>query len=449
MSNPTKNKLISAIDLGSSKIVTVMAQMTSDALSGTESMNIVGVSSVVSRGIKKGHIIDIEEAVEAITSSVEAAERMAGYSIESAYVSLGGDYISSQNSHGVVAVSDSKGEISFEDVTRVIEAASAVSLPSSREIIHVLPREYIVDGEAGIRDPVGMSGVRLEVETHLVTASAVTVKNLRKAINELGINVNEFVFTGLAASEAVLTETEKELGCILIDLGDNTVSVAVFIESSLYYSTVIPIGARYVTKDLALGLKVQFEAAEKIKLALSEQNQNFKNKFLKTMSEETDTNNEDKKNKKTQNQDEFQFKEFGVEENKKVSKKTLVEGIIRPRLDEIFNLVKMQIEKDDLISRIPAGVILTGGGSKTVGVVDSAKKIFHLPVRLGQPSGFGGLVDDILDPSYAVSLGLILYAAKYGNYQSSVKAPFLVNKFKFIKFGFFDQIVRFIKEFFP
>src|SRR4030066_559332 len=203
----SKNRIISSIELGSSKISTLVAQVAVDSSTFENSINIVGVSSVESSGIKKGQIVNIEEAVEATIASVEAAERMAGYNLDSAYLSLGGASIVSQNSHGVVAVSTPDGEITVNDVDRVIEAASAISLPSSRELIHVIPREFAVDGESGVKDPVGMSGVRLEVETHIVTASNSSVKNLRKAINEVGINIDGLVFAGIAASEAVLTST--------------------------------------------------------------------------------------------------------------------------------------------------------------------------------------------------------------------------------------------------
>jgi cell division protein FtsA len=259
----TKSKIISGIELGSSKIATIIAQITSDAVSMEKVVNIVGVSSIESKGIKKGQIVDIEEAVESAVASVEAAERMAGYNIDHAFVALGGAHVTSQNSRGVVAVSNPEGEINFEDVNRVIEAASAVSLPSSRELIHILPRDYIVDGEEGIKDPVGMSGVRLEVETHLVTGSSASVKNIRKAMNEIGVNVEELVYSGFASGEAVLTKTEKELGCVLIDIGGGTTSIAAYIDGSLSMSAVLPIGAKNVTNDLAIGMRISL-AAEKL-----------------------------------------------------------------------------------------------------------------------------------------------------------------------------------------
>jgi len=384
-----KNRIVAAIELGSSKTTTLIAQVSIDAVSFEKTVNIVGVASNQSRGIKKGQIVDIEEVVEATISSVEAAERMAGYNLDSAFVSLGGAHISSQNSHGVVAVSDPEGEISASDVERAVEAASAVSLPSSRELIYVLPREYAVDGETGIKDPVGMSGVRLEVETHLITASSAAVKNLRRAVNEVGVDIEDLVFSGLASAEAVLTPTEKELGCVVIDIGGGTTSIAAFTNGSLAYSGVIPIGAKNVTNDLAIGLRVSLDAAEKIKLALS--------------------SNEGKK--KDEDSDQLDLDKLGISEIKKVSKKTLIGGIVRPRLNEIFTIVKMDLDKAGLTNIIPSGAVICGGGAETVEVVDCAKRVLSLPVRVGKPKGVGGLIDDIIIPAFASPIGLILYAS--------------------------------------
>lgn len=387
----TKNRIVAAIELGSTKIATLIAQVSVDSVSFERTVNIVGVASSESRGIKKGQIVDIEEAVEATISSVEAAERMAGYNLDSAFISLGGAHVSSQNSHGVVAVSDPEGEISPDDVGRAIEAASAISLPSSRELIHVLPREYIVDGETGIKDPVGMSGVRLEVETHLITASGAAVKNLRKAINEVGADIEDLVFSGLASAEAVLTSTEKELGCVVIDIGGGTTSVAAFINGALAYSGIIPIGANNVTNDLAIGLRVSLEGAEKIKMVLS--------------------SHKESKSKDDEDSDQLDLNKLGIPEIKKVSKKTLIGGIIRPRLNEIFTMVRLDLDKAGITNMIPSGAVICGGGAETVEVESSAKRALSLPVRLGKPKGVGGLIDDILVPAFASPVGLILYAS--------------------------------------
>lgn len=385
-------KIVAGIELGSSKVSTLVSQVSTDEVSQEMSINIVGVASSESKGIKKGLIVNIEEAVEAVVASVEAAERMAGYNLERAFVSIGGAHLHSQNSHGVVAVSDPNGEISADDVGRVIEAASAISLPQSREVIHVIPREYVVDGEAGVKDPVGMNGIRLEVNTHIVTASSAAIKNLKKALNEVGVEIEALVFSGLAAAEAVLSSTEKELGCVLVDIGGGTTSIAVFIDGALAYSCVIPIGAKNVTNDLAIGLRVSLEAAEKIKLMLSS--------LAKQKKEET---------LPVQAGDELDLSPLNLAEIKKVSRKTLTEGIIKPRLNEIFSMVKIELERENLINRIPSGAIITGGGAMIVGSLESAKRTLFLPIRIGIPVGINGLIDEIISPEYATVAGLIVY----------------------------------------
>lgn len=423
MTKMGKSRIVAAIDIGSSKIATLVAQVAIDPVTTETSINVVGAATSESKGIKKGQIVDIDEAVEATILSVEAAERMAGYNLESVYVALGGAHIHSQNSHGVVAVSDQNGEINQNDIDRAIEAASAVSLPTSREVIHVLPREFIVDGESGVRDAVGMSGVRLEVDTHIISASGAAVKNIKKSINEVGIQIEDLVFSGLASAESVLSPTEKELGCVLIDIGGGTTSVAAYIEGSLAYSGVIPVGAKNVTNDLAIGLRVSLETAEKIKIALS---------ATKKM------NGEDS--------DEMDLDKLGITEIKKISKKTLLEGIIRPRLNEIFTMVKIGLEREGIINRIPSGAIITGGGAETAGVIDSAKRMLSLPVRVGIPKGVGGLIDDIMMPSFATSVGLLLYGARdipNENLTSFAK------KIKLPSSGIFNKLIDSIKNLLP
>lgn len=423
-----KNTLLAGIELGSSKIATVIAQLQVDEVTYETSINIVGASSVESRGMRKGQIVDIEEAVEAMIESVEAAERMAGYNLDSAFISIGGSHVQSQNSHGVVAVADPDGEITPEDVNRVIEAASAVSLPSSREPLHVLPREFIVDGEPGVKDPVGMTGVRLEVETHMVTASGAAVKNLKKAVNEVGVEVLQMVFNGMASGDAVLTKTEKELGCVLIDIGGGTTSIAVYTEGALTYSAVLPIGAKNVTNDLAIGLRVSLENAEKIKIHLSDQSN-------KSGLEDVDDRRK-----------EIDLSSLGVAGGKTVSQKTLTEGIIRPRLNEIFTMIRMQLEEEKLLNRIPSGAIITGGGASTVGIEDSAKKTLSLPVRVGIPKELHGLIDDVVNPSFSTPAGLIKYGAKQTVGTSAY--PF-TSKIKLPSKGIAGKLFATLKELLP
>lgn len=387
-----KSRIVAAIDIGSEKITTLIANIQTELSDLSTTINVIGVSTSESgegRGIKKGQIVNLEEAVESVVESVESAERMAGYNISKAFVSLGGAHILSQNSHGVVAVSNPEGEISHEDIERVIEAASAVSLPPSRILLHVLPKEYIVDGDGGIKDPLRMGGVRLETEAHLITASASAVKNIEKVLDEVGIKVEEFIYSGIAASDAVLTKTEKELGCVMIDIGGGTTSIAVYEEGSLTYSYVLPIGSRNVTKDLATGLRVSLESAEKIKLSLG--------------------NNE---KRVAEGEEQIDLSKFGIDEDKKVSRKTLVEGIIRPRLNEIFSMVKSQLEKEKLINKIPSGAVITGGGAQVYGVEDSGKRMLSMAVRIGKPRGVQGLVDEILNPSFSVPIGILINASR-------------------------------------
>jgi len=418
-----KPRIIAGLDVGSSKITTLVAQVVTDPATYESSINIVGAATAPSRGIKKGQIVDIEEAVEATITSVEAAERMAGYNLNTAFVAMGGAHIHSQNSHGVVAISGADGEINQNDVDRAIEAASAISLPTSREMVHVLPREFVVDGEAGVRDPVGMSGVRLEVDTHIVTAGASAIKNAKKAVNEVGIQIEDLVFSGLASADAVLSATEKELGCVLIDIGGGTTSIAAYVDGSLSYSGVIPVGAKNVTNDLAIGLRVSLETAEKIKLALSA-----------------------KKKKTEEESDEMDLVSLGVTEIKKISKKTLLEGIVRPRLNEIFTMVRLELEKEGINARIPSGAVVTGGGAETAGVIDSAKRMLSLTVRIGLPKGISGLIDDVISPGFATCVGLLIYGAKQ---MPEANLTSFTKKLKLPYSGIFGKLVSSIKDLLP
>jgi cell division protein FtsA len=418
-----KNKIITGIELGSSKASAIVAQIVEDETTFEQKINVIGVSLVESRGVKKGQIVNIEEAVESAVTALEAAERMAGHDTDFVYASLGGAHIHSQNSHGVVAVSGTNNEITSADVERVIEAASAISLPASREVVHVLPREFIVDGEAGVKDPVGMSGVRLEVETHVVTASSAATKNLSKALTESGVRLNDMVFSGIASSLSVLTETEKELGCVLVDIGAGTTSVACFVDGALAYSGVIPVGAKNVTNDIAIGLRVSLDSAEKIKMYLSDSKKNTG--------------------------DEMDLASIGISEVTKVSRKTLVEGIIRPRLNEIFTMVRLELEKEKLINRIPSGAIITGGGAYTVGAVDSGKRMLAIPVRIGLPRGVSGLIDDCIDPKFSTCIGLIKYAVSSDHDQKDEGGFKLPLKLNLPGKGFLNKIIESVKDLLP
>lgn len=391
-----KDKVIVGIDVGTSKVATIIGTCPPD-----DSVNVIGVSSVPSRGLRKGQVVDIEEAVEVISKSLEEAERMAGYSIGSAFISVGGSHISSENSRGVVAVAEPEKEITPNDVERVIEAAKAISLPSAREILHVLPRGYVVDGQEGIKDPLGMTGVRLEAETHIISSSATATRNLAKCLEEVGVEIESLVFGGLASSEAVLTETEKELGVILIDIGGGTTDICLHTEGALAYSSVLPVGAKNITNDLAIGLRVSMESAEKIKLFLGQKPK------LAVLPEEQEAKEEGKQEK------EIDLRNLGLAENlDKVSQKTLTEGIIKPRLNEIFSMVALEIKKSGFGGLTPSGVVVTGGGAETVGMLEAAKRILAMPVRKGVPVGITGLIDEIQTPAFATAVGLLSFGGK-------------------------------------
>lgn len=427
----SKGKVLAGIDIGTTKVVTLIASQAE-----TGKINVIGVSSLPSRGLRKSQIVDIEETVESITESVEAAERMAGYSIGNAFVSLNGAHIESQNSKGVVAVAEPEGEITPADVDRVIEAARAVSLPSAREIVHVIPRDFMVDSQAGIKDPVGMTGVRLETEAHLITASSTAIRNLVKCINEIGVDVSGIVFSGLAAAESSLSETERELGVVLVDIGGGSTNLSVFVDGALSYSSVIPIGARNITNDLAIGMRVSLETAEKVKLALS-------------TPAAAGLPEEDKDAAKKA--DELDLAKLGISEDvSSVSRKTLIEGIIRPRLNEIFTMVGLELKKSGLGGQTPAGVVVVGGGALTVGIETACKRVLSLPTRLGSPTGVAGLVEEIGSPAFAASVGLLLYAAKT---PAVVHATPLANVTKLVQKlpgrGAFTKAIDFIKSFLP
>lgn len=385
----SKTRVVASIDIGSSKIATLIAQYNEEE----DKISISGVSSVESKGVRKGQIVDIEEAASAVVASVESAERMAGYSLEHAFVTIGGGHIESRNSHGVVAVSDPSGEIDPRDIERVIDAARAISFPESREILHVLPREYKVDGETQVKDPEGMSGVRLEVETHLITGSTTAAKNIYKCVSEAGITPESLVFSGLASGYSVLTDTEKELGVLLIDVGGGTTSITAYIEGAIAYSTVLPVGGKNVTNDIAAGLRISLESAEKLKISLSDANRR-----------------KPKNSEEPAEEEKIDLTKLGIEDGEReISRKTLVDGIIRPRLNEILTMVGMDLSNKGVMGKVPSGVVITGGGALTIGVQDAARHMLSLPARIGLPKGVTGLIDEISNPAFSAAVGLLIY----------------------------------------
>lgn len=432
----SRSNVVTGIDIGSNKITTVIASIDDEGV-----VNVFGVASIKSKGIRKSQIVDIEEATNSIGECVEAAERMAGYSIGNAYVSLGGVHIGGLNSHGVVAVADPEKEIVESDIERVIEAARAVSLPSSCEVIHVLARGFTVDGQSGIKDPIGMTGIRLEVDTHIVFGSTTAVRNLIKSVSEIGVVVDGTVFSGLASAKAVLSETEKELGVVLVDIGGGTIAMAIYFEGSLSYSAVLPVGANNITNDLAIGLRVSLESAEKIKIFLNQ----YKN-------------GEQKRLKKTESKKQFASFEKKVDLSslslseglKEISLKTVIDGIIRPRLDEIFTLVGREIKKSNFAGLTPSGIVMTGGGAETTGIIESAKRNLAMPARIGRPKYIKGLIDEIQGPAFATAVGLVIHGTEAASQEKPAgffRLPKLMRQIP-LK-GTAGKVVDFFKSFLP
>lgn len=422
----TVGKIVVGVDVGTSKIATVIAKV------DEENVNVLGVSETKSSGVKKGQIVDIEEAVISINASLEAAERMAGFSASHIIASIGGDHIESLNSRGVVAVSNPDAEINEGDLARVIDAARAVSLPSSREIIHVLPRSYIVDGQGGVKAPLGMTGVRLEVDTHIISAGSTSVRNLEKAFAEVGVDVDAVVFSGFASSLSALTDTEKELGVVLVDIGAGTTDISIYTEGSVGYSSVLPIGARHITNDLAIGLRISLESAEKIKLFLSNQGKKSPEGLIKEKTDEIDLSSLNL-----------------PEELIKVSEKTLVDGIIKPRLNEIFTFIGLEIKKSGFGGQTPSGLVITGGGALTIGATDCAKRMLAMPVRLGKPINIKGIIDEIQTPSFATSVGLAVYGREV-EAQSQLPFGLSIPQIPNIPIArHVERVVSFIKSFMP
>ncbi|NCS32303.1 cell division protein FtsA [bacterium] len=388
-----REQILTTIDVGSSKIVTLIAEVSE------ENIQVIGVSSVPSQGIKKGVVVDIDDAVESLSVGIESAERMAGVTISRVWVTVNGSHISSVNSQGVVAITSPDGEIMPNDVDRVIEAARAVSMPSSREIIHVVPRSFVIDSQEGIHDPIGMSGTRLQVETHLISGATTSMRNLVKCVQQVGLDVENLVYTGLASSESVLTETEKELGVVLVDIGGGTTDVVVFIDGSPVYSSVLKIGGKNITSDIAIGLRVSIEDAERIKQYVS-------TKISTLAATAAGGNSEEETDSEL-----FDVSSLAIENVSSIDKKFLIEGVIEPRLEEISEEIVQEIKKSGYEGMVPAGLVVCGGTAHTLGLKEILVHEVNLPVRVAEPQGVTGLVDELNSPSFAASVGTVLYAA--------------------------------------
>jgi cell division protein FtsA len=375
-----KDNLIVGLDIGTTKICAIVGQMVEDGV------DIIGVGTSPSKGLRKGVVINIESTVESIRRAIDEAEAIAGGSITSVYTGIAGGHIRGINSHGICALKDK--EVRAADVEKAIDAAQAVAIPLDREVIHVIPQEFVVDEQDGIKDPIGMSGVRLEAKVHIVTAAVTSAQNIVKCCNRAGLNVNDIILEQLAAAEATLTQEEKDLGVAIIDIGGGTTDLAVFSGGSLVHTSVLSIGGNHISNDIAIGLRTPLIDAEKIK-------QRF-GCALSSMVGREET---------------IEVPSVGGRSDRIISRQILSE-IVEPRVEEIFTLIKQEIVKSGYEDMIASGVVLTGGSTLLEGMPELAEQVFNLPVRRGVPKGIGGLVDVVKNPLHATGVGLVLYGSR-------------------------------------
>ncbi|MEI7950098.1 MAG: cell division protein FtsA [Gammaproteobacteria bacterium] len=382
MANQNSNNMIVGLDIGTSKVVAIVGEMNADG-----SLSIIGIGRHRSRGLKKGTVVNIESTVQSIQRAIEEAELMAGCRIHSVYAGIAGSHIRSMNSHGIVAIRDR--EVYPADIERVIDAAQAVAIPADQKILHILPQEYIIDSQEGVKEPLGMSGVRLEAKVHLVTCASNAYQNIEKCIRRCGLEVEEIILEQLASSYSVLTDDEKELGVCMIDIGGGTTDIAIFTEGAIRHTGVIPIAGDQVTNDIAMALRTPTEFAEDLKI-----------KYACALAQLASPD------------DMINVPGVGERPSRELSRQALAD-VVEPRYDELFHLIQAEIRHSGYADVLAAGLVLTGGTSKMEGVVELAEEIFHLPVRIGMPTEVGGLTDIVRNPTYSTGVGLLLYGMKH------------------------------------
>lgn len=381
----SKIRLFAGLDVGSAKIRTVVGTIDEK----TQMPNVIGVGIAPSTGLRKGQVIDVEETINNITASLEDAERMAGEPVHHVLLGISGNHIESFNSKGVIAISNPGNEITEDDIDRVLEAAQAVAIPNNRRILRIIPKSFTVDEQKGIKYPVGMTGIRLEVEAHIVTGMIPAVRNIEKCVLQAGVDIQDIIPGALAACEAVLSKRQKELGVVVVDIGSGGTSVSVFEEGTILHTAVIPVGGENVTNDIAIGLRTSVDTAEKIKI-----------EYGSCIPDEVN------------DREMIDLSSFSKIDMQKISKKHLVE-IIEARYHEIFLLVKEELAKIHRDGMLPAGVVLTGAAVKIPGIIDLARETLNLPVQIGFPQNFEGVVDKIEDPAYATAIGLLIWGTRF------------------------------------
>jgi cell division protein FtsA len=378
MSKKTEKNLIVGLDIGTSKVVAIVGEVVPEG-----KIEVIGIGSHPSRGLKKGVVVNIESTVHSIQRAVEEAELMAGCQIHSVYAGIAGSHIRSLNSHGIVAIKDK--EVTPGDVERVIDAARAVAIPADQKILHILPQEFLIDNQEGIKEPVGMSGVRLEAKVHMVTGAVSAAQNIIKCVRRCGLEVDDIILEQLASSYSVLTEDEKELGVCIVDIGGGTTDLAVFTEGSIRHTAVIPIAGDQVTNDIAVALRTPTQFAEEIKIKYA---------CALTQMATADEN--------------IEVPSIGDRPPRRLARHTLAE-VVEPRYEELLTLVQAELRRSGFEDLVAAGVVLTGGSSKIEGLVELAEEVFHMPVRLGVPQYVTGLVDVVRNPIFATGVGLLLF----------------------------------------
>lgn len=384
MAHSDESRMIVGLDIGTSKVVAIVGEISAEG-----ELEIVGIGSHRSSGLKKGVVVNIESTVQSIQRAIEEAELMAGCQIHSVYAGIAGSHIRSLNSHGIVAIKDR--EVFSQDLDRVIDAAQAVAIPADQKILHILPQEYLIDEQEGVKEPMGMSGVRLEAKVHLVTCAVNAAQNIEKCIRRCGLEVEDIILEQLASSYAVLTDDEKELGVCMVDIGGGTTDIAIFTEGSIRHTGVIPIAGDQVTNDIAMALRTPTPHAEEIKI-----------KYACALA------------KLTGPEETIKVPSVGDREPRDLSRQALAE-VVEPRYDELFTLVQAELRRSGFEDLVAAGIVLTGGTSKMEGVIELAEEIFHMPVRLGTPQNVSGLTDIVNNPIYSTGVGLLQYARQQQN----------------------------------
>jgi len=385
-----------AIDIGTTKTCALVAGLGKEG-----DLQVLGAGIAPSRGLRKGVVVNIDETVEAIHSAVERAERSSGIKVASAHIGVAGTHIASVNNRGVIAISRPDRLITDEDVARVIESARTLSVPSNREVIHVIPRSYLVDGQDGVSNPMGMHGLRLDVEAHVVTGSTTSIQNLTKCVERLGIEVDDLVLDPLASSTAVLTEEEKETGVVMADIGGGTTQIAIFIEGAVWHTSVLPAGGNNLTNDIAIGLRTPFASAEELKL-----------RHGHAISATIGTD------------ERVEMASFGQEAVRTVSRRDLAE-VIQARVTEMLGMVQGEIKRSGYDGLLPAGLVVTGGTANLRGIEALGREVLELPVRVGVPRGIHGVADAVDNPAYATSVGLLLWGLRHSevNYRAKKRQP--------------------------